>query len=121
MINIYSEDKRYKFEVVEKIPNNYHIWNVNKNLLKGYIPLIKLSSNQGFKGGRNIETETMKAIKCEDYEKIMDNLYIIKNVNNTEDWLKKNESNTKKQWEVNRIKKSLPLIKKINGWENIID
>ena len=111
MEKIYSDDKRYQFEVVEKILNSYHIWNVNKNLLKGYIPLIKLSSNQGFEGGRNIDTETMKAIKCEDYEEIMDNLYIIKNVGKTEEWLEKNESNIKKQWEVNRIKKSLPLIK----------
>ena len=121
MLYIYSDDKRYKLEVVEKIPNNYLIWNVNKNLVKGYIPLVKLSSSQGFEGGRSIDTEIMKAIKCKDYAEIMDNLYIIKDVNNTEDWLKKNESNAKKQWEVNRIKKSLPLIKKLNGWENIID
>lgn len=121
MKKINSNDNRYSFEVVEKIPRNYCIWNVNKNLINGYIPLIRLSSNQGFEGGRSIDIKTMKAIKCEDYVEIMDNLYIIKNVGRTEEWLKKNENNAKKQWEINRIKKSLPLIKKLNGWENIID
>ena len=121
MNKINSNDNRYSFEVVEKIPYNYHIWNVNKNLIEGYIPLIKLSSIQGFEGGRSIDVETMKAIKCEDYAEIMDNLYITKNVKNTEKWLEKNEGNPKKKWEINRVKKSLPLIKKLNGWENIID
>ncbi len=121
MKNINSNDNRYSFEVVEKIPYNYHIWNVNKNLIEGYIPLIQLSPHQGFEGGRSVNTETMKAIKCEDYQEIMDNLHIIKNIKNTEKWLEKNENNIKKQWEINRIKKSLPLIKKLKGWENIID
>lgn len=121
MNKINSNDNRYNFEVVEKIPSDYHIWNVNKNLIEGYIPLIQLSTNQGFEGGRSIDIKTMKAIKCEDYAEIMDNLYIIKNVNNTEKWLKKNEGNPKKKWEIDRIKKSLPLIKKLKGWENIID
>jgi len=121
MKKINSDDNRYSFEIVEKIPYNYHIWNVNKNLIEGYIPLIKLSSIQGFEDGRSIDVETMKAIKCEDYAEIMDNLYITKNVKNTEKWLEENEGNPKKKWEINRVKKSLPLIKKLNGWENIID
>ena len=119
MNKIYSDDKRYQFEVVDKIPFNYQIWHVNKSLIEGYIPLIQLSQYQDFAGGRNINTETMKAIKCEDYAEIMDNYYMIKNVNHTEKWAKENENNSKKKWEIKCIKKSLPLIKQLNGWENL--
>ena len=121
MEKIYSDDKRYCFVVVAKIPYKHHIWNVNKDTLKGYIPLITLSGYQDFEGGRNIDTTNMKAIKCEDYVQIMENLYLKKDIENTEKWAKDNETDKKYTWEINRIKKSLPLIKKLNGYENIIN
>lgn len=116
---IYSDDKRYKFEVVDKIPYQYRIWNVDKNVVKGYIPLIELSPYQPFIGGRNINIETMKVLKCDDYAVIMDNLYLIKSVKQTEKWFKENIDNPHKRWEIHCIEKSLPFIKKLNGWENL--
>ena len=47
----------HTFEVVEEVPLGYEIWNIGKNMIDGYLPLCRLSSQQAFPGGRSIEAE----------------------------------------------------------------
>ena len=51
-----------RFEVVNKIPKNYEIWNIGDNMADGYLPLCE------FKEGYNVNIETLKAIKIEGEE-----------------------------------------------------
>ena len=55
------------FEIVEKIPKNYFVWNIGKNMVDGYIPLCK-SSQPGNKECFEIDLTSLKAIKLPDDE-----------------------------------------------------
>ena len=61
----------YKFELVESFPRGYEIWNIGSNMPDGYLPLCRLKKNQRFEGGHEIETDTLKAIKCESAQTIL--------------------------------------------------
>ena len=50
----------YKFEVVDKIPIGYHIWNI-PDCLGGYIPLCMC-----YKGTYTVMQDCLKAVKVED-------------------------------------------------------
>ena len=67
---ITSEDRfnpTYKFEIVDHVPLGFEIWNVH--VIPGeYLPLCRLSKYQRFEGGRQVEVETLKAIKCDGVE-----------------------------------------------------
>lgn len=62
---------RYQFEVVDTIPLGYVIWNIGELMVPGYLPLCRLSWHQPFPGGRNIETDTLKAIRCNNAQVVM--------------------------------------------------
>lgn len=53
-----------KYEVVTEVPVGYLIWNIGKNMVPGYLPFCRLKAIQPFEGGRSVETDTLKAIKC---------------------------------------------------------
>ena len=54
----------YKFEVVDKIPKGYEVWNIDfNNLGNGYVPLCQV-----YEGTYNIIKSTLKAIQIEDAE-----------------------------------------------------
>ena len=66
-----------EFELVNEIPIGYTIWNVGYisnggYMIDGYLPLCRLKQIQPFEGGREIETDTLKAIKVDGADKIMD-------------------------------------------------
>ena len=52
-------DGKDTFEVVEKIPTGYVVWNIGDNMIDGYLPLTELE-------GDYIIPETLKAIKIDD-------------------------------------------------------
>ena len=60
----------FTFEIVNKVPYGYEVWNIG-SMTEGYLPLCKLSAFQPFDGGRNVEIETLKAIRCEGADVIM--------------------------------------------------
>lgn len=62
---------RYHFEVVDIIPLGYVIWNIGDHMVPGYLPLCRLAMRQPFPGGRNIETDTLKAIRCNNAQVVM--------------------------------------------------
>lgn len=59
------------FEIVDCVPAGYQVWNIGKNMIDGYLPLCKLKSVQRFEGGRDIETDTLKAIKTDGAQIIL--------------------------------------------------
>ena len=52
----------HTFEIVEKIPNNFFVWNIGKNMAEGYIPICESA------GGYNVNVTTLKAIALEENE-----------------------------------------------------
>lgn len=59
------------FELVDSVPPGYTIWNIGKHMVDGYLPLCRLKAVQPFPGGREIETDTLKAIKCDGAQVIL--------------------------------------------------
>lgn len=51
----------YTFEVVDKIPEGYEVWNINFDNMCGFIPLCKC-----YEGTYNVITSALKAIYVED-------------------------------------------------------
>ena len=59
----------HTYEIVDDVPCGYTIWNIGKNAPKGYLPLCRLTRQ--FEGGREIEPDTLKAIKADGAEEIL--------------------------------------------------
>ena len=60
------------YEVVTEPPLGYIIWNIGDNAPEGYLPFCRLSARQPFPGGRTIETDTLRALKCDGWDIILD-------------------------------------------------
>ena len=58
------------FEIINCIPLGYQIWNIGE-FIDGYLPLCKLKQIQPFEGCTEIETDTLKAIKVDGAQKIL--------------------------------------------------
>jgi len=56
------KDSKHSFEVVEKIPQGYEIWNIGDNMIDGYIPLAEEVEKY------KINPNTLKAIKLDPNE-----------------------------------------------------
>lgn len=52
----------HTFEIVEKIPTGFFVWNIGENMTDGYIPICEILE------GYSINTETLKAIALEENE-----------------------------------------------------
>lgn len=105
------------FQLVNEIPRGYMVWNIGANMAPGYLPLCRLCANQPFDGARNIEPDTLKAIKVEGAE------YILDAIGNGEESRKAMEAyikryrNSKTDWvreKVARYKRAVPVMKKLN-------
>lgn len=65
------------FELVDEVPLGYTVWNIGckangGHMTDGYLPLCRLKREQPFEGGRAIEPDTLKAIKIEGADKVME-------------------------------------------------
>lgn len=111
------------FEVVEAVPVGYTIWNIGKNAPEGYLPLCRPSAQQPFPGGRNIDPDTLKAIKIDGAEDI---LAAIGRGQDTlpemEQYVKryKNSKTDLVQHRVALYRKAIPVMRKIKGIENLM-
>lgn len=110
-------DGRHRFEVVDCIPKGYEIWNIGKNMIPGYVPFCRLAAVQPFPGGRNIEVETLKAMRTDGYLEIMDAaMYGFETLESMERYLEKQpnpKKNTRPYFKVQRIKAALPWMKEL--------
>lgn len=102
------------FELVDRVPRGYFVWNIGKNMIDGYLPLCRLAFFQPFPGGRNIEVETLKAIKCEGAQTILAAIgWGPETPEEMERYIEKHERKGTHIMEVERMKKALPLMRQI--------
>ena len=106
------------YEVVEEVPLGHLIWNIGHCAPEGYLPLCRPAWPQRWPGARDIEAETLKAIKAEGAQEI---LAAVSGGCHTlaqmEEYIEKHK-NSKGSWEqliVARCRKAIPYMKKING------
>lgn len=59
------------FEVVDTYPLGYKIWNIGSNMLEGYVPFCRMASIQPFKGAQRIDPSSLRAMKSDGAEIIM--------------------------------------------------
>lgn len=102
----------HKFEIVDSFPKGYDIWNISDNMAKGYLPLYK------DKGDFNVDPNTLKAIKVEGAEYILEIAGYSKNlrtIKGMEAYIKK-YSKSKRAYtrlKVERVKKALEVLKTV--------
>ena len=103
------------YEVVSTRPFGYEIWNIGKNNApKGYLPFCRLSSRQPFPGGRNIEADDLRALKCDGWDVILDAIgFGPGNSTEMKKFIKKHERNPRKSWECERMRTAIPYLEKI--------
>lgn len=105
------------FEVVDFVPLGYSIWNIGANMVDGYLPLCRLSKYQPFEGATNIETDTLKAIKCDGAKTILAAIGGGANtIEKMESYIEKHRNarpNTACHMAVKRCRKALPFMRKI--------
>ena len=102
------------FELVDRVPRGYFVWNIGKNMIDGYLPLCRLAFFQPFPGGRNIEVETLKAIKCEGAQTILAAIgWGPETPEEMERYIEKHERKGTHTMEVERMKMALPLMRQI--------
>ncbi len=102
------------FELVDYVPYGYIVWNIGKNMIDGYLPLCRLSAMQPFPGGRNIETDTLKAIKVDGAQTILAAIgWGPETPDEMEAYIKKNSTNNDRRMEVERMKAALPIMRRI--------
>ena len=110
------------FEIVNKVPLGYEIWNIGRNMPDGYLPFCRLSQHQPFPGARNIETDTLKAIKCEGAQLILAAIGSgIKTVKEMESYVAKNKNakqGTVAHGMVQKFKAALPFMKSV-AWPTV--
>lgn len=60
-----------KFELVDELPLGYVFWNIGRNMPDGYLPLCRIAAVQPFEGARNIEVDTLKAVRLEGAQTVL--------------------------------------------------
>lgn len=67
----------HTFRLVDCVLPGYMIWNIGRHHMpEGYLPLCRLAFFQPFPGGRNIDAETLLAIKIDGAHTILDATWI---------------------------------------------
>ncbi len=109
--------ERHTFELVDFIPYGYKIWNIGKNMIDGYLPLVITG---GYDGCQVIGT--MKAIKCENAQIILSAIGAGQsNIKDMEKYIEKHK-NSNDTWEVmhiERLKNALQILYTVKGAENL--
>ena len=106
------------FEIVNEVPRGYMVWNIGDNMAEGYLPFCRLSTYQPFPDGRNIEVDTLKALKCEGAREILSIAsFGCRTIDDVEEYLNKHKNpkpGTATYMDVQRCKEALPYMRKIN-------
>ena len=111
-------DGKDSFEIVDKIPYGYAIWNIGKNMKDGYLPLVQVGGYDGYQ----VNPNTMKAVRVKDAQ------IILSAISQGEDTVKKMEAyiNKHQSSKVNtteshyeKVVKALEVMYTIPGAENL--
>ncbi|MCD7891633.1 MAG: hypothetical protein LUG26_07810 [Ruminococcus sp.] len=105
------------FQIVDSVPPGYQIWNIGEHMPEGYLPLCRLKTQQPFPGCCEVETHSLKAIKIEGAEKILEAIGGGQNtIKKMETYIKRYRNAKPGTWsytQVQRIKAALPIMKQI--------
>lgn len=106
------------FEVVDKIPGgNYEIWNIGANMINGYVPFCRMAFHQPFPGSRQIDVNSLKAVKTDGAEIIMQaarcGCSTIKKMGKYLDYHKDAAVGTFEYQQCERIRSAMPFLKEI--------
>ena len=106
---------RHEFEVIDYVPPGYVIWNIGKNMIDGYLPIVQV----GGYNGCQVNTNTMKAIKVDGAQTILASVVGGQDtVASMEQYIKRYKNAKPGTWshsQVLRMKKALPIMKQIKG------
>ena len=109
------------FELVEGYILGYRIWNIGTHMPEGYLPLCRLKDVQPFEGAAEVDTETLKAIKTEGAQLILDAVHAgTSSISSMEEYLEKHKNaaaDTYERWHITRIERALPYMRKIKNIE----
>jgi len=106
-------DGKYTFEIIDYIPCDYVIWNVGRNMVDGYLPLVQLGGEDGFQ----VNTKTMKAIKLKDAQTILNAIGWGQNtIKQMETYIKRYKNSKRKmtQQHVEKLKAALKVMYSID-------
>lgn len=108
----------HTFRLVDCVLPGYMIWNIGRHHMpEGYLPLCRLAFFQPFPGGRNIDTETLLAIKTDGAHTILDAIgYGPETPEEMETFIKQHKTAGPGSCfyeEVKRMEKALPFMWKI--------
>ena len=108
----------HRYELVDEVPLGYEIWNIGANMAPGYLPLCRLCATQPFEGGRNIEADTLKAIKIDGAEKALKAAHYGKTVKEMEKYVMRFAAvdDEDVQYKVRIFAAAIPVMKRIK-WE----
>ena len=106
-----------EFELVDFIPYGYKIWNIGKNMINGYLPLVITG---GYDGCQVVGIK--KAVKCEEAQTILNAIGAGQgNIKEMQKYIEEH-TNSNDSWEImhiERLKKALKVLYTIKGAENL--
>ena len=109
--------RTYIFEVVQTAPWGYEIWLIGRNMPDGYLPFCLLSDRQRWAGGRDVDVGTLKAVKVEGAQIILDAIGFggKKTVKEMQEFIRTHRTNPGlcEQMEIQKYKAAIPYMKKI--------
>ena len=100
----------HEFEIIEYVPKGYVIWNIGANMIDGYLPICDADENH------NDNVETFKAFKFDGAQTILSAVSRgHKTIEEMERYIKRyaNSKGIVTQRHVEKLKKALPIMKKI--------
>lgn len=108
-------DNGIRFQIVDKVPLGFQIWNIGRNMPDGYLPFCRLAFRQPFDGAREVEVETLKALPTPYAQEI---LAAVGSAGNTlkelEEYLRRHMNAKPESWEYlegKRIQNALPYLR----------
>lgn len=105
------------YEIVSAVPSGYMVWNIGHPVAGEYLPLCRLSQHQPFPGGRSIDVDSLKAIRCNGAQTILDAVgYGPGTLEEMERFVEKNKMarpGSARYRETERMKAALPFMRSL--------
>lgn len=124
----FSEDGRYiaerhwslpehTYEIVNAVPFGYTVWNIGHPVAGEYLPLCRPSQYQPFPGCQRIDVDSLKAIRCDGAQTILDAVgYGPNTLEEMERFVEKHKMErpgTSRHRMVERMKAALPFMRSL--------
>ena len=118
----YITERRWPFpehtyEIVNAVPLGYTVWNIGHPVAGEYLTLCRLSQHQPFPGGQSIDVDSLKAIRCDGAQTILDAAgYGPGTLEEMERFVEKHKMarpGTSRYREVERMKAALPFMRSL--------